>query len=278
MIRGLIFFTCLLFFSDANVQKIKFTEQDRLQIIDDVFGETGGKMEGRSGQSRLSRFKTLLEMTIKKMLNNQGWVQARFLAKAISVDVDLENLDSSFIKVRGPVTACHRSPICLDLACGRCFDPLTSMHADCGQHSYFKCESLLPVECLPWTCAASDNKKDEKEKPLLRNFLPRASTCDDSGSLNLVSNQDDVTLIGLGLTLNALTSCSEQQVCFDEACLLCYDPLEQQHAPCPPALTVHPCSSLPIPCRPFFCWPRENTTGQNTTVLLRDFPISDGAC
>ena len=81
---------------------------------------------------------------------------------------------------------------------------------------------------------------------------------------------------GLGLTLNALTSCSEENVCWDENCDLCYDPLEQHHAPCPPHLTHPSCHQLPPPCQPFFCWPKhgEGST-QNTTVLIRDYSRGD---
>ena len=72
---------------------------------------------------------------------------------------------------------------------------------------------------------------------------------------------------GLGLTLSALTACSEEPVCWDEDCSLCYDPLEQSHAPCPAPLTTHSCSHLPLPCRPFLCWPRQ--------VVLQKVPSED---
>ena len=172
-----------------------------------------------------------------------------------------------------------------------------------------QCEDLLPEACLPWTCA----KTSRTQRPLLRNFLPRTAACTTSASsLNLVApgSEDNVTLIGrksarnqnnqlidsstrpentnippcpvfagLGLTLSALTACSEEPVCWDEDCSLCYDPLEQSHAPCPAPLTTHSCSHLPLPCRPFLCWPRQaNLTSQADTVLLRDFARSLGAC
>ena len=172
-----------------------------------------------------------------------------------------------------------------------------------------QCEDLLPEACLPWTCA----KAARTQRPLLRNFLPRTAACTTSASsLNLVApgSEDNVTLIGrksarnqnnqlidsstrpentnippcpvfagLGLTLSALTACSEEPVCWDEDCSLCYDPLEQSHAPCPAPLTTHSCSHLPLPCRPFLCWPRQaNLTSQADTVLLRDFARSLGAC
>ena len=164
-----------------------------------------------------------------------------------------------------------------------------------------QCEDLLPEACLPWTCA----KTTRTQRPLLRNFLPRTAACTTAASsLNLVApgSEDNVTLIGrksarksrlkqtientkiplfagLGLTLSALTACSEEPVCWDEDCSLCYDPLEQSHAPCPAPLTTHSCSHLPLPCRPFLCWPRQaNLTSQVDTVLLRDFARSLGAC
>ena len=164
-----------------------------------------------------------------------------------------------------------------------------------------QCEDLLPEACLPWTCA----KTTRTRRPLLRNFLPRTAACTTAASsLNLVApgSEDNVTLIGrksarksrpkqtientkiplfagLGLTLSALTACSEEPVCWDEDCSLCYDPLEQSHAPCPAPLTTHSCSHLPLPCRPFLCWPRQaNLTSQADTVLLRDFARSLGAC
>ena len=80
-----------------------------------------------------------------------------------------------------------------------------------------------------------------------------------------------VELIGLGLTLTALTACSEEPVCWDEDCELCYDPLEQHHSSCPPTLTIHSCSHLPLPCQPYLCWPKHDNTSQDTTLLLRDF-------
>ena len=84
---------------------------------------------------------------------------------------------------------------------------------------------------------------------------------------------------GLRLPLTAPPACSEEPACWDDDCDLCYDPLRQEHAQCPRALTVHSCSSLPLACRPFLCWPKdENITSQSTTVLLRDFKRSLGAC
>jgi len=234
-------------------------------------------MSGRS-DDRLAKYKTRLQRKVQELVRRQGWVPAGVLGAVLSLQLDLGGLNSSVVRVRGHVTACHQSPVCLDLACGRCFDPLTSVHADCGLHSYFKCEDLLPEACLPWTCA----KTSRTQRPLLRNFLPRTAACTTSASsLNLVApgSEDNVTLIGLGLTLSALTACSEEPVCWDEDCSLCYDPLEQSHAPCPAPLTTHSCSHLPLPCRPFLCWPRQaNLTSQADTVLLRDFARSLGAC
>ncbi len=63
-----------------------------------------------------------------------------------------------------------------------------------------------------------------------------------------------------GLTMNSLTSCSEKPVCWDPACSLCYDPLEQYHAPCPALLSVQSCSGLPPACTPVMCWPKVQNT------------------
>ena len=152
-------------------------------------------------------------------------------------------------------------------------------HGDCGELSYFKCENLLPEVCLPWTCAKTSQPTG---RPLLRNFLPRSSGCSESSSLNLLTDQDlqdSVDLIGLGLTLNALTACSEEPACWDSDCGLCYDPLEQQHSPCPPDLTVHTCSHLPLACQPYLCWPKHSDlTNQTSTVLIRDFRHNLNSC
>ena len=86
-------------------------------------------MLGRSGYhgDGLSLARSLLLQEMTEMLDSQGWIHAPVLARAISLDVDLESLNKSVISVQGVVTSCHGSPVCLDLACGKCFDPLTSM-------------------------------------------------------------------------------------------------------------------------------------------------------
>ena len=80
---------------------------------------------------------------MQELVRRQGWVPAQLLGAVLSLQLDLGGLNSSVVRVRGHVTACHQSPVCLDLACGRCFDPLTSVHADCGLHSYFKVSYIL---------------------------------------------------------------------------------------------------------------------------------------
>ena len=155
---------------------------------------------GRSGEARLEQVRSRLETLMNKQMNKRGWVPARLLGKAVSVSLGSLRLNTSVLPIRGQVTACHGSPVCLDLACGRCFDPLTSIHGDCGNMSYFKCENLLPEACLPWTCAAS--RTVSGVKPQLRNFLPRTAACNSPGTLQLVNKaHPEVELIG-GLALN----------------------------------------------------------------------------
>ena len=156
-----------------------------------------GAHEGRSGNPRFT-FQQMLEAAIRQTLLTEGWVPARLMARAVSVGVDINTFNTSKINIRGHVTACHGSPVCLDLACGRCFDPLTSMHSDCGDLSYFRCEDLLPEECLPWTCATS-RSSSPINKPLLRNFLPRSASCsrENDQTLQLITQENpDVELIG----------------------------------------------------------------------------------
>ena len=150
---------------------------------------------GRSGEAGLAHVRSRLEAVINQQLGKRGWVPARLLGKAVSVSQGRLRLNSSVLPIRGQVTACHGSPVCLDLACGRCFDPLTSIHGDCGDLSYFKCENLLPEACLPWTCAAS--RTVSGVKPQLRNFLPRTAACQSQGTLQLVNKaHPEVELIG----------------------------------------------------------------------------------
>ena len=89
------------------------------------------------------RYLTSATEQVQELVRRQGWVPAQVLGAVLSLQLDLGGLNSSVVRVRGHVTACHQSPVCLDLACGRCFDPLTSVHADCGLHSYFKVSYIL---------------------------------------------------------------------------------------------------------------------------------------
>ena len=262
----------------AEIDHQIFSEEQQAEVIETAYGSL--PTNGRSSEGGLARFKSLLETRLVNLLDNEGWIPARLLAKAISLKIDFASFNITVVPIRGQVTRCQVSPVCLDLACGKCFDPLTSMHGSCGQHSFFKCTNLLPEVCLPWTCATSSTPSGTK--PLLRNFLPRDAGCLAKGSLQLVSNEEQtssVELIGLGLTLNALTACSEQPVCWDSDCNLCYDPLEQQHAPCPENMSVHSCSKLPYACQPFLCWPKDAIKDtQRSTVFLRDYDQRIDAC
>ena len=105
------------------------------------------------------RYLTCYTEQVQELVRRQGWVPAQVLGAVLSLQLDLGGLNSSVVRVRGHVTACHQSPVCLDLACGRCFDPLTSVHADCGLHSYFKVSYILSEaevrgECRGWCCSA----------------------------------------------------------------------------------------------------------------------------
>lgn len=235
--------------------------------------------------SRLEKYKAKITDKIIKDLTNKHYLSASILARAISLDIDLisianinnnsdnnnNNRSVTVIPVRGGQSSCQQSPPCLDLACGRCFDPLTTLHGDCGRLSYFKCSGLVSDACLPWTCA----KSDSPSTPLLRNYLPRrARSCVKGGSGNsklafVTPGDVEVEMTGLGVVTNALTRCAEYPVCWDEGCEMCYDSLEQVHAPCPPHITVMRCDWLPEWCQPTECWGygEERNGGM---VLVRD--------
>ena len=103
-----------------------FTEEEHFTLLEKVFGSYGEKA-GRSDVGGVERFRRVLERTVVELLESQGWVPARLLSRALSVNIDWSRLNTTQVSVRGQVTACHASPPCLDLACGKCFDPLTSM-------------------------------------------------------------------------------------------------------------------------------------------------------
>ena len=142
--------------------------------------------KGRTGQvaPSLEETRQQLAFHLESLLASEGWVPARDLARALSHGVDWAQVNRSLVATRGPLTACHAAPVCLDLACGRCYDPLTSMHGDCGSLSYFRCTDFLPPACLPWTCSPASSSE---AAPHLRNFLPRAASCSPSQALQLVS-------------------------------------------------------------------------------------------
>jgi len=250
---------------DRAVQQ--FSEVDQQIVIEDLLG--GADSNGRTSLDR----KEHLQLLLNTLLDTEGWLPVRVFAMAVSVNLNIPDIP---IKVRGPTSNCHHAPTCLDLACGKCFDPMTSLHSDCGELSYFSCSTMLPKECLPWTCASGS----EIQPAFLRNFSPRSAGCGNS-QLNLIKSDDtslpiNVQLTGLGLTMNSLTACSEKAVCYDAGCQLCYDPLEQHHGTCPINLSVPACSTLPLACQPIFCWPKnQNQTVQTNAIILRDFQPKD---
>ena len=237
--------------------------------------EQGGR--GRAGSGGVEGHRARLAELLDGLMAEPGWVPARLAARALSAGLDWEKMNMTEVAVRGQLTGCQRAPVCLDLPCGQCYDPLTSLHLDCGRLSHFQCTDLLPAACLPWTCAQA--AKPPPSPPLLRNFLPRTA-CPGQGALRLVTASqysDTVKMTGLGLSRNALTACSELSACWDSSCGLCYDPLDQQHAACPAGLSVPPCSALPASCRPLYCWPGEtDTQSLPRPVLVRQDPIQLG--
>ena len=104
-----------------------FSTQQQPDVLKAAFGSNDTK--GRSSQAGINRYKSLLETRVVSMLDKNGWIPARLLAKAISLNIEFNALNKSItiVPIRGQVTACHSAPVCLDLACGKCFDPLTSM-------------------------------------------------------------------------------------------------------------------------------------------------------
>ena len=114
-----------IFFLAVTVssERVDISLKQQQDILTNAFGPSNEN--GRSAYSGLSEYRSSLETRIKKFVKEKGWLPARVLAKAISVSADLDSL--KMIKVQGRVTACHGAPVCLDLACGKCFDPLTSM-------------------------------------------------------------------------------------------------------------------------------------------------------
>ena len=110
----------------ALPDKPAFTEEEHFSLLEAVFGSYGDPV-GRSDVGGVERFRRVLEMRVMEVLESQGWLPARLLSRALSLDIDWSRLNTSQVSVKGQVTACHASPPCLDLACGKCFDPLTSM-------------------------------------------------------------------------------------------------------------------------------------------------------
>ena len=88
-------------------------------------------------------------------------MDARQAAGKGGVSLGSLRLNTTVLPIRGQVTACHGSPVCLDLACGRCYEPLTSIHCNCGNLSFLKCENLLSEAGLLWTCAARKRTNSE---------------------------------------------------------------------------------------------------------------------
>ena len=132
MDHKLIFLTIVAVWTLCSVplsalpDKPSFTEEEHVSLLEKVFG-TFGEKTGRSDVGGVERFRRVLERTVVELLESQGWLPARLLSRALSLNIDWSRLNTSQVSVKGQVTACHASPPCLDLACGKCFDPLTSM-------------------------------------------------------------------------------------------------------------------------------------------------------
>jgi len=268
-----------LWFSFSSTRQVfQFTSSVQQRVLNDLFGPVLTDENGRAAIGDGGR-RERLQQLLSGLLETEGWLPVRILAMAVSVGL---TMTKPVIHVRGPTSKCHYAPVCVDLACGKCYDPMTSLHGDCNELSFFKCSSILPSECLPWTCATGS----DLGPGYLRNFLPRSAGCGSTGFSVLTNDNtiipENVQLTGIGLTMTALTECSEEPVCWDETCGLCYDSLEQYHGQCPTFLSARKCSELSGGCQPISCWPKEaNSTVQRSPVILREFEhkdISDILC
>ena len=54
------------------------------------------------------------------------------------------------------VTPCKGYDTCVDMECGKCYDPYLGTHTTCGKMSYFDCRISLPEMCRPLLCTDSD--------------------------------------------------------------------------------------------------------------------------
>lgn len=54
------------------------------------------------------------------------------------------------------VTPCKGYDTCIDMQCGKCYDPYLGTHTTCGKMTYFDCNVSLPNECRPLKCTDSD--------------------------------------------------------------------------------------------------------------------------
>ena len=108
-----------------------------------------------AGQGRrVETARAALRQALEGELEQRGWVEARTLARALAIGVNWTTFEQAVVPVRGPPTVCHAAPNCLDLACRRCYDPLTGQHGPCSLDlSYHRCSDMLLTACLPWTCA-----------------------------------------------------------------------------------------------------------------------------
>ena len=158
--------------------------QDGPVSVDLALEEVAAQSLGRDGNNRLAAYRQRMNLILRESVTARGYVSSRVLATAISLGVDVRRAladlvaavghNTTVVAVRGASNGCQFSPVCLDLACGRCFDPLTSLHTDCGPLSHFRCEGLVAPSCLPWTCAKGDEAEDGEDF-LLRNYMPRYS-------------------------------------------------------------------------------------------------------
>ncbi|XP_040569159.1 uncharacterized protein [Lepeophtheirus salmonis] len=100
-------------------------------------------------------------------------------------DLDEPKMPSWALIVPEPVTSCQGDDICVDLRCGRCYDPYLGTHTHCGKMTYFDCATSLHEECQPIRCTDVDiddiftdqvSEGKEADTLMVRSFSPMKDT------------------------------------------------------------------------------------------------------